>query len=166
MYTTLKEFQAAFSDENASTLKLLRALTDASLQQPVAPGGRTLGRIAWHIVQSLGEMGSGCGLVFDAPPREAAVPTSAAEIADAYERTAAALLAAVMEQWTDASLDEERNMYGEMWKNSFTLMALGGHEIHHRGQMTVLMRQAGVPVAGVFGPSREEWAAMGLPEMP
>ena len=32
--------------------------------------------------------------------------------------------------------------------------------------MTVLMRQAGVPVPGMYGPSKEEWAAMGLPPMP
>jgi uncharacterized damage-inducible protein DinB len=37
------------------------------------------------------------------------------------------------------------------------------HEIHHRGQMTVLMRQAGLKVPGVYGPSREEWTAYGMP---
>ena len=30
------------------------------------------------------------------------------------------------------------------------------HEIHHRGQMTVLMRQAGLPVPGVYGPAKDE----------
>ena len=40
----------------------MRALTDASLGQMVAPGGRSLGRIAWHIVQTLGEMGGHAGL--------------------------------------------------------------------------------------------------------
>jgi uncharacterized damage-inducible protein DinB len=32
--------------------------------------------------------------------------------------------------------------------------------------MTVLMRQAGLPVPGVVGPSKEEWAAMGMPVQP
>ena len=36
------------------------------------------------------------------------------------------------------------------------------HQTHHRGQMTVLMRQAGLTVPGVYGPAREEWAAMGM----
>jgi uncharacterized damage-inducible protein DinB len=40
------------------------------------------------------------------------------------------------------------------------------HQTHHRGQMTVLMRQAGVPVPGMYGPSREEWEAMGVPPLP
>ncbi|MCK4657684.1 MAG: hypothetical protein KAT85_11650, partial [candidate division Zixibacteria bacterium] len=34
--------------------------------------------------------------------------------------------------------------------------------IHHRGQMTVLMRQAGLKVPGVYGPSMEEWEHFGM----
>jgi len=37
------------------------------------------------------------------------------------------------------------------------------HQTHHRAQMTVLMRQAGLKVPGVYGPSREEWSQMGMP---
>jgi uncharacterized damage-inducible protein DinB len=29
--------------------------------------------------------------------------------------------------------------------------------------MTVLMRQAGIKVPGVYGPAKEEWAAYGMP---
>jgi hypothetical protein len=29
--------------------------------------------------------------------------------------------------------------------------------------MTVLMRQAGLVVPGVYGPAREEWAVYGMP---
>jgi uncharacterized damage-inducible protein DinB len=35
------------------------------------------------------------------------------------------------------------------------------HEIHHRGQMTVLMRQAGLSFTGIYGPTREEWIKKG-----
>ena len=41
------------------------------------------------------------------------------------------------------------------------LSSLIRHQAHHRGQMTVLMRQAGLPVPGVYGPAREEWKAYG-----
>ncbi len=37
------------------------------------------------------------------------------------------------------------------------------HQTHHRGQMTVLMRQAGLPVAGMYGPTKEDWAKYGMP---
>ena len=52
-------------------------------------------------------------------------------------------------------------MYGESWKRGFTLDVLVRHQTHHRGQMTVLMRQAGLRVPGVCGPAREDWAAYG-----
>jgi len=36
------------------------------------------------------------------------------------------------------------------------------HELHHRGQLTVLMRQAGLVVPGIFGPAQEEWTRYGM----
>jgi len=58
---------------------------------------------------------------------------------------------------------DELDMYGEKWARGHTLMVLCTHQTHHRGQMTVLMRQAGLKVPGVCGPSKEEWAQFGLP---
>jgi len=57
---------------------------------------------------------------------------------------------------------ETDNMYGETWPRGVTLFALIAHQAHHRGQMTVLMRQAGLTVPGVYGPSSEEWQAHGM----
>ncbi|WP_258881781.1 DinB family protein [Paenibacillus sp. sptzw28] len=34
------------------------------------------------------------------------------------------------------------------------------HQIHHRGQMTILIRQAGLTAPGIYGPNEEETAAM------
>jgi uncharacterized damage-inducible protein DinB len=36
------------------------------------------------------------------------------------------------------------------------------HQVHHRGEMIVLMRMAGLAVPGIFGPTREEWAQYGM----
>lgn len=55
-------------------------------------------------------------------------------------------------------------MYGMQWTRDTTLNCLVRHEIHHRAQMTVLMRQAGLRVPGVYGPAREDWAPAGFPE--
>ena len=60
---------------------------------------------------------------------------------------------------------EEVDIYGERWQNGFTVFALIAHQAHHRGQMTVFMRQAGLRVPGVYGPAREEWATMGMAAM-
>ena len=53
-------------------------------------------------------------------------------------------------------------MYGEQWANGLTLRLLISHEIHHRGQMFVLMRQAGLRVPDIYGPTREVWIEQGM----
>ena len=65
--------------------------------------------------------------------------------------------------WNDETLEIEDTMYGENWQRGMTLTALLMHQAHHRGQMTVLMRQAGLKVPGVYGPAMEDWAAYGQP---
>ncbi|MNP22804.1 DinB family protein [compost metagenome] len=161
MLITVEEFLTHWEQESESTQKILDALTDESLKQEVSPKDRTLGRIAWHIVTSLSEMIGRTGLKFEAATEEAQVPQVAREIAEAYRTSSAAMVAAMRAQWNDAILSEEVDMYGEMWTIANTLDIVIKHEIHHRGQMTVLMRQAGLTVPGVYGPSRDDWAAYG-----
>ncbi len=163
MYRRIDDFTADVRRENDATEKLLRTLTDGSLGQRVSDGGRTLGRLAWHIVGTLYEMPAHAGLATDGDEASRPVPLHAHEIADAYRRAAASAREAVVSAWTDADLDTDIELYGETWKRGRVLAALILHEAHHRGQMTVLMRQAGLPVAGVYGPAREEWAAFGMP---
>ena len=85
---------------------------------------------------------------------------SAAAIRDAYVQAAASLLEQVGLHWTDETLKVKDEMYGESWARGLTLQALVFHEIHHRGAMTVLMRQAGLVVPGIYGPNREETEIM------
>ena len=163
MFRTIAEFTNAWQGESGSTLKLMQALTDESLGQQVSPEGRSLGRLAWHIVQTLGEMGGHAGLTIDGANEKTPQPAGAAAIAVAYQAGAAALEKAVTTTWKDADLPVEIDMYGEKWTRAMTLRALIQHEVHHRGQMTVLMRQAGLKVPGIYGPAREEWAVYGMP---
>lgn len=168
MFRSIDDFASTWTQESEGTLKILRSLTDASLAQPVVPGGRTLGFLAWHITCTLAEMGGHAGLAVTGPTDKThpAVPARAADIATMYDTAAKSLAAAVRAQWTDAQTGDLIPMYGEQWTKGFALQCLVAHQTHHRGQMTVLMRQAGVPVPGMYGPSKEEWAAMGLPPMP
>ena len=138
------------------------SLTDASLQQAVTPHDRTLGRIAWHVVTSVPEMMHRTGLTLSGPDDKAAMPAQAAAIVTAYAAVARSLAEQIRERWTDATLPELDLMYGEKWKRGFTLAVLVRHQAHHRGQMTVLMRQAALKVPGVYGPAREEWADFGM----
>ncbi len=149
--------------ETSSTLRIFRTLTDASLAQRVTGEGRSLGFLAWHITKSLGEMGDRAGLHVPVPADDISMPAKAADIVGTYLSAARSLGDEVRQHWNNSSLEEEVEMYGEKWKRGFALAALVRHQTHHRGQMTVLMRQAGLSVPGVCGPSKEEWARWGMP---
>jgi uncharacterized damage-inducible protein DinB len=162
MYRTIQDFLDDWDHENEATRKVFQNLTDASLNQKITPDSRSLGFLAWHIVISLGEMGAKAGLQIIAPPENSPVPTSASVITSAYEKAGATVASEIKQKWNDGMLLEKIDMYGQKWTRGATLSALSAHQIHHRAQMTVLMRQAGLKVPGVYGPSREEWSQFGM----
>ena len=166
MLRKIEDFQKDWAYEVEMTGKVLNALTDEALGQKVYEGGRDLGFLGWHLTQTLGEMLGLVGLKIDAPSNDLPRPDSAAEIATAYEKAAKSVADEVAANWTDETLLQTDEMYGETWTRGLTLFYLITHQTHHRGQMTVLMRQAGVPVPGIYGPSKEEWAAFGAPALP
>lgn len=165
MLRKVDDFLTTWAYEAESTLKILRALTEASLSQPVVPGGRTLGILAWHCVLTIPEMMKHAGIPLAGPAQDAPAPPLA-ELVREYETCARGLAGELPKQWTDAMLSGMIPMYGEQWSRGGVLSALIMHQVHHRAQMTVLMRQAGLVVPGLYGPAREEWAAMNLPPQP
>jgi len=162
MIRKIEDFLKAYGHESEGTLKYLKVLTDESLGQQVADGHWNLGKLAWHITTTVPEMMGKTGLALDVLNHETPMPATAAEIAAAYEKVTKELLGAVKVQWDDASLEVEDEMYGLTWKRGVTLGVLINHEVHHRGQMSVLMRQAGLTVPGLYGPAKEEWAKFGM----
>jgi len=162
MYRSIKDFQADWGYESEKTLNIFRALTEESLAQKVTEDGRSLGFIAWHITVTLGEMFGQAGIEIDSPVAAGTELPSLAEIVSTYEKGAKLVSEEVGKAWKDEELNEEIPMYGMSWKKGVTLYALIAHQIHHRGQMTVLMRQAGLRVPGVYGPAREEWSEFGM----
>lgn len=162
MYTSISHFIDEWNQEAATTQKVLDALTDESLQQRVSPEDRTLGAIAWHIVSSTPGMLIEFGVTVDSVKDESTIPTSAREIAETFRSVSANTSEAISNQWTDQTLTEMKNVFGMELQKAATLNMLIKHIVHHRGQMTVLMRQAGLKVPGVYGPSREEWSLMGM----
>ncbi|MFX3636353.1 MAG: DinB family protein [Candidatus Pristimantibacillus sp.] len=161
MYQTIQSFIADYTYETKSTQKLLDTLTDESLNQEIASGYRDLGFIAWHLVTSTA-MASATGLKFETSVGQEEPPASAAIIADTYRATTQSLLQAASEQLKDESLQQSVTLFGKPFTIGSLLSTFVKHEIHHRGQLTILMRQAGLPLAGMYGPSKEEWAATGM----
>ena len=160
MYTSVTEFVEDWARESGNSLKVERALTDASLPQKSDPEANSLGKIGWHMCVMIGLTASAAGLSVDAPPRGSEPPATAAAIADAYEKAARSLQEQASARLKDEQLAGEIQLFGRTMKLAAALQGLIRHQIHHRGQMTILMRSAGLAVPGVYGPSREESAAM------
>jgi len=165
MFRKLEDFFPAYTALTESTKKLLAAMDPESLCQNVAPGHRTLRGLAWHIVTTVPEMMNQVGLGLSSVDATALPPGSPDEIREAYDKVSDELAAAVKALWTDADLSVTDELYGETWPRGLTLRILMDHEIHHRGQLTILLRQAGRPVPGIYGPSKEEWVDLGM-ELP
>lgn len=162
MFATIEGFKQTWKNCSESTSKALAELTDKSLAQAVSKDDRTLGRMAWHLATAIPEMMGHVGLNIKGVGADDPLPNTAAEIKKAYDTAAASLLEEVAKNWKDDTLQIVDEMYGEKWPRGLTLRILINHEIHHRGQMTVLMRQAGLKVPGIMGPSREEWTQYGM----
>ncbi|KAF2426355.1 DinB family protein [Bacillus subtilis] len=162
MFPTLDHFLKSWEFEADATQKLLNSITDESLKQEITSQNWTLGRIAWHTVAAIRIITSNTDLTFHAPAEDYPVPTSAQFIADSYHQASNAFVQALKTQWTDHTLQERINFIGQQLPNGSLLMFLIQHQNHHRGQMTVLMRQAGLTVPGIYGPAKEEWVKFGL----
>ena len=163
MYRKLEDFINDWTIESESTLKIFNNLTDESLTKKVDENVRTAGRLAWHITTAIGEMAHRTGLKFKTVEADSAIPATAKEIVDAYKEASENLLDAIKSNWNEETLNVEDDMYGEMWKRGTTLGVIISHQIHHRAQLTVVMRLNGLKVPGIFGPSKEEWTSYGMP---
>ncbi len=87
MYSKVTEFIEDWKYESESTLKVFENLTNESLDFKPNKKVRSQGRLAWHIVTTLGEMVQRTGLKFDATPEDAPLPSAVKEITDEYKRS-------------------------------------------------------------------------------
>lgn len=162
MFRKIDDVVSAFEHQSTEFAKFIASLTDDSLKQEVMPGHRNLGRIAWHIACAYPEMANKTGLNVQGPSESQPVPATVNEIYDAYVATTASLVDEIKTKWTDETLEIVDDMYGMQWSRGMTLAVLLSHEIHHGGQMTVLMRQAGLTFPGLMGPTKDEWGQYGM----
>lgn len=154
MYRTANDFKQDWIKSSTGTLDVLRAMDDDALAQQIVPGHNSLGWIGWHVTTALGYFTNLLGFRLSAL-KSLSKPNKASVIADQYERYAQEILSAA-DKFTDDYLSEEVDVHGQMTPRGAVLRMMIDHQTHHRGQMTVLLRQAGRPVPGVMGPTKEQ----------
>lgn len=148
--------------ETETTRRVLARVPEAKFDWAPHPKSRTLGALAMHIAQNPG------GVMTFASQNPAEIPNAG----DSMPHSTAELLTEL-----DASVAECTRLLGgmsdeqitEMWRvmsNGREIMAMPrivflrsvllNHWYHHRGQLSVYLRELDVPVPSIYGPSADE----------
>jgi uncharacterized damage-inducible protein DinB len=149
--------------EAANTVKVLSALPPTQYDFRPDSGGRSLGELAWHLAEGDGYMSFGIErgqFSMGVKPPNLERPRTIEALAPGYERVHQEAVARI-KKLSLADLDRtipffvgDRTIRDIMWD------AIIGHGIHHRGQLCLMCRLAGGQTPGLYGPNREEMAAM------
>lgn len=164
MFRHIADFKTIWQQEVDHTLHVFDAIPDAAAHQAVAPEHRNLRRLAWHLAETCVELPRNMGLNiqgFVGETGKTLPPPTMKQIRDTYKAVADSVAAEVA-TLNDMALAMDYPFYGMTWTGAYGLYVLVAHQSHHRGQMTVLMRQAGLKVPGTYGPTKEEWGAFGM----
>ena len=163
----LSEFDAlmqTWDREAQKTVEMMKSLPRDKYDFRPDPGGRSLGELAWHLAEGDAYMTYGIeqgGFSTGMKPPGIQRPMKVEELAPGYERVHKDARERIR-KLGPAILDRKIEFYvpGDWTGSSILWGAMLYHNIHHRGQLSLMCRLAGGACPGMFGPSREEMAAM------
>jgi len=155
---------ADFAAEVSNTRKLLEAVPEGQLDWKPHQKSSSLAALAGHIAETPNWLGTmledemDFAAMTDYVPF---VPTTKAELLEAFEQGAAAF-AAPLEGQDDAfmsatwTMRKEDQVLMQAPRGQLMRSILLHHLIHHRGQLTVYLRMLNVPVPATYGGSADE----------
>jgi uncharacterized damage-inducible protein DinB len=155
-------FIQELEQEAKTTRRVLERVPESHLGWKPHPTSMSMGQLAMHVAMVPGAVAqlsvpSTCGVPTFTQP----VPASASELLPAFEQSIATARS-VLANFDDAALGETwRMMNGEqqvmaMPRAALLRSVMLNHWYHHRGQLAVYLRQCGVPVPSIYGPSGDE----------
>lgn len=164
MPSITEQFILAWEPEAKRTIKALQALPVHQYDFRPDPGGRSLGELAWHLAEVDAYMTHGIDtgkFEMGSKPPGIERPRTVEALAPGYERVHADAVARVRKLKPE-DLDREITFFDgrPMRVRDILWGALLHHSIHHRGQLQLMCRLAGGTAPGLYGPNREEMAAM------
>jgi uncharacterized damage-inducible protein DinB len=151
-------------DEARSTRRLLERVPDNRLGWRPHEKSRTLGQLAWHVAVVPGAVAE---FVASPSPAQAPefgpdpTPAKSAELISALQESIAKAKK-ILSGMDDASLMATwRMMRGDreifaIPRAAMLRSIMLNHWYHHRGQLTVYLRQLGVPLPSIYGPTADE----------
>jgi uncharacterized damage-inducible protein DinB len=148
--------------ETQTTRRVLERVPNEHLSWRPHPKARTLGQLALHVatvpagVAELASRSPAQAPDFAEPsPRSASelVPTLEQSIARAKQALGGMDDAALMATWRLMRGDREVLALPRV---AFLRSVMLNHWYHHRGQLTVYLRELNVPIPSIYGPSADE----------
>jgi uncharacterized damage-inducible protein DinB len=152
-----------FEQETQTTRRVLERVPDNQLAWRPHEKARTLGELALHVAMVPGGVAE---LVASPSPAQAPQftdpsPTSASELIPALDQSIAKVKevlggmddAALMATWRLMQGDRELLAVPRV---AMLRSVMLNHWYHHRGQLTVYLRELGVPIPSIYGPSADE----------
>lgn len=158
----IDSFLQELEHEAQTTRRVLERVPGNQLGWRPHPKSRTLGELALHVAATPGAVAKIAAQPEIQPPDfKDPVPTSAAELIPALEESVATAKQ-LLGRMDDATL----NATWRVKRNGQEIMAMPraavlrsimlNHWYHHRGQLSVYLRELGVPVPSIYGPSADE----------
>lgn len=149
--------------EAEKTLRVLKALPRDQYDFRPDPGGRSIGELAWHLAE--GDAYDSFGIeqgqfTFEMRPPGMERPKQVEALAPGYERIHREAVARIRALPPEALARKLRYFSGEELSGEDILWVGLFHNTHHRGELCVLCRLAGGVSPGIYGPNREEMAAL------
>lgn len=159
----LEMFLGAWDREAEVTARVLRALPVTQYDFRPDPGGRSLGELAWHLAEGDAYMSYGIErgeFRMEWKPPNIERPRTVEALAPGYERVHREAVERIRKLKPEDLDRVVPFIIGEMSVRDILWGAILSHGIHHRGQLSLMCRLAGGQTPGIYGPNREETAAM------
>jgi uncharacterized damage-inducible protein DinB len=149
--------------EAQTTRRVLERVPDNQLSWRPHEKARTLGELALHVAMVPGAVAElvGTQSTVQAPKFTDLSPTSASELIPALDESIAKAKKVLGGMDDTALMATWRMMQGERELFALPRVALLrsimlNHWYHHRGQLTVYLRELDVPIPSIYGPSADE----------
>jgi uncharacterized damage-inducible protein DinB len=149
--------------EAQTTRRVLERIPEDQMNWRPHPKARTLGELAFHVATVPGSVaefiaspspGQVPDFIDPSPPSAAElVPALAESIAKAKQILGGMDDATIMATWR--MIDGEREVFA-LPRVSLLRSIMLNHWYHHRGQLTVYLRELDIPIPSIYGPSADE----------